>query len=118
MSFDATKSRRAAIAARNDIARIAMWMVDKTHNDLRDDTLLRYAVERAFMCIDAAIRDIPADLTYKHALPMRFIAGFRNRLAHSYEDIVDERIIDTIRDDLPLLDAQLIGIISDLEAEA
>ena len=92
-------------------------MTGRTHDDLRDDTMLRYAVERAFICIDAAVRDISVDLTDKHALPMRFIAGFRNRLAHSYEDIVDERIIDTIRNDLPLLDAQLAATLADLETE-
>jgi len=35
------------------------------------------------------------------------IAGFRNALAHTYDDILDERVILTIREDLPALNAAL-----------
>lgn len=42
---------------------------------------------------------------------MKMIAGFRNALAHTYDDILDERVMLTIRDDLPALDAALARIL-------
>ena len=39
------------------------------------------------------------------------IAGFRNLLAHTYDDILDERVMLTIRDDLPALDTALAQIL-------
>jgi uncharacterized protein with HEPN domain len=68
------------------------------------------------MCIDAAIKDIPAAVVARHNLPLELIAGFRNRLAHTYEDVIDKRIAKTIAEDLPDLDAHLIAIIADLNA--
>lgn len=54
----------------------------------------------------------PADLLARHGVPANLIAGFRNALAHTYEDILDERVMLTIRDDLPALDAALAGILA------
>ncbi len=62
------------------------------------------------MALDAAMRDIPHDLKQRHAIPIGKIAGFRNILAHSYDDILDERVIVTIREDLPQLDATFAAI--------
>ena len=45
------------------------------------------------------------------------IAGFRNALAHTYEDILDERVILTIREDLPVLDAALVAVERALNAK-
>lgn len=64
------------------------------------------------MALDVAIRDIPAETLARHAVPARMIAGFRNMLAHTYDDILDERVMRTIRDALPALDAapvQMLG---------
>lgn len=72
--------------------------------------MLRYAVERAFIAIDSAVKDIPEGLATQFGVPMRLIAGFRNALAHAYEDVIDERVILTIREDLPVLDAQLAAM--------
>lgn len=72
---------------------------------------MRYAIERAFIAIDSSIRDIPADLLDRHGIPAGMIAGFRNALAHTYDDILDERVMLTIRDDLPALDAALAELL-------
>lgn len=64
------------------------------------------------MALDAAVRDIPAETLARHAISARMIAGFRNMLAYSYDDILDQRVVLTIRDDLPALDAapvQMLG---------
>lgn len=49
-----------------------------------------------------------------HGIPAGMIAGFRNALAHTYDDILDERVILTIRNDLPELDHALGAMLKDL----
>ncbi len=73
--------------------------------------MTRYAIERAFIALDSSIKDIPVELLVEHGIPAGMIAGFRNALAHTYEDILDERVLLTIRDDLPALDAAIASIL-------
>lgn len=60
------------------------------------------------MAVDAALRDVPGAIIERFNIPARAITGFRNALAHTYDDILDERVILTIRDDLPVLEAALL----------
>ncbi len=106
----------AITAARENIALIRTWALERTLSELQTNTLVRYAVERAFIAIDAALRDIPTEIIDKYGLPVRLVAGFRNALAHTYDDVLDERVILTIREDLPILDAQLAAILDALAA--
>jgi uncharacterized protein with HEPN domain len=98
---------RAIVEARDNIALIELWASDAKLDALRSDRKTRYAIERAFIAIDAAIRDIPAELVARYGIPATLIVGFRNALAHTYEDILDERVILTIHEDLPALDSIL-----------
>ena len=43
-------------------------------------------IERAFIALDAAVRDIPAEKAAGHGIPANMIAGFRNVLARTYDD--------------------------------
>ena len=113
-SDDLARAALAILAARENLALIRSWANGRTLVDLRADTLVRYAIERAFIALDAAMRDIPRDIIDRHALPARLVAGFRNALAHTYDDILDERVILTIREDLPALDARLAEIEANL----
>jgi uncharacterized protein with HEPN domain len=108
MSSERTAKAIAAIeSARENIALIRKWAEGRDLATLKSDTIVRYAIERAFIAIASAVRDIPEDLLSAYAIPAGMIAGFRNVLAHTYDDIMDERVILTIRDDLPALDAAL-----------
>ncbi len=98
---------RAIVEARENISLIQIWWAASDLDALRADRKTRYAIERAFIAIDAAIRDIPQDLIQRYGIPANLIAGFRNALAHTYEDILDERVILTIQEDLPALDITL-----------
>ncbi len=104
------KVTAAIISARHNIALIQGWASGHDLDALKSDTMVRYAIERAFIAIDSAIRDIPAYLLKAHAIPAGMITGFRNALAHTYDDILDERVILTIRDDLPALDVALAAL--------
>lgn len=112
MSFDpGAKVTRAIVAARHNIRLIQVWSDGRDLEALKADTLRRYAIERAFIAIDSSVKDIPPEVLMRHGIPARMIAGFRNALAHTYDDILDERVILTIREDLPLLDAALAAML-------
>lgn len=115
MSSDAKgKIALAILSAREDIRLIRIWSEGRDLEALKADTLVRYAIERAFIGIDAAMKDIPAQLLSAHGIPAGMIAGFRNALAHTYDDILDERVILTIREDLPPLDVALAAMLDSL----
>jgi len=108
-----SKVTLAVIEARDNVRLIQEWTVGHDLDAIRADCKTRYAIERAFMAIDAAIRDIPADVLVLYGIPAKMIAGFRNALAHTYDDILDERVMLTIKDDLPMLDAALARILEE-----
>lgn len=114
-SEDVGKAVLAVIEARENIRLIRDWAADLTLESMKEDRKTRYAIERAFMAIDAALRDLPSDLAAAHGIPVKLIAGFRNVLAHTYDDILDERVMLTISDDLPALDAALARMLQMLE---
>lgn len=101
------KIAQAIVEARENVRLILEWAAGRDLDAIREDRKTRYAIERAFMAIDAAIRDIPADTLTVHAIPVKMITGFSNVLAHTYDDILDEHVMLTIRDDLPALDEVL-----------
>jgi uncharacterized protein with HEPN domain len=106
-SEQSAKIAFAVVEARDNVRLIQEWSAGLDLGAIRADRKTRYAIERAFMMIDAAIRDIPADMLAAYGIPKKMIAGFRNTLAHSYEDVLDERVMLTIKNDLPALDAAL-----------
>lgn len=104
----------AILSARENIRLIRLWSGGRELEALKGDILVRYAIERAFIAIDTAIKDVPASLLDFYGIPAGMIAGFRNALAHTYDDILDERVILTIREDLPALDAALSAMLDAL----
>lgn len=115
MSSDSKgKVALAIMAARENIRLIRLWSGGRDLGTLKSDTMLRYAIERAFIAIDTAIKDIPRPILDAHGIPAGRIAGFRNVLAHTYDDILDDRVILTIREDLPALDTALSAMLDAL----
>ena len=47
-------------------------------------------------------------------VPWRAVYGLRNVIAHGYESLVEERIWDTVRNDIPQLSAALTNILTEL----
>lgn len=104
------KTGRAALAAleaQENVRLIMEWAQGLDLAALKSDRKARYAIERAFIAIDAALRDISPDVLARFGIPVRMIAGFRNTLAHTYDDVLDDRVILTIERDLPELNAAL-----------
>jgi uncharacterized protein with HEPN domain len=92
MSSEPRKTRTPAQAvhyARLQIARIDEWTAQLTFDQFQTDQRTRYAVERAFIALGEAIKDLAksVDLAILDpAGPWSGPARFRDFLAHQYDD--------------------------------
>lgn len=100
-----------AYHARRRIAMILAWTKDDTEESYLANEERQAAVERNFIAIGEAIKDLARakDLAaIDPSGPWRQPARFRDFLAHQYEEGVSHPDVwRTIRDDLPMLDASL-----------
>lgn len=86
------------------IRRYSQLVLDRTSamslEDYLDDQFVRLAVERSIMIIgeaSARIRDSYPDI-YEQIESFRSAIGVRNRLAHGYDDLIDDEAIWSIVD--------------------
>ncbi len=97
--------------ARRRIAMIVAWTKSDTEESYLGNEERQAAVERNFIAIGEAIKDLTRakDLaTIDPQGPWRQPARFRDFLAHQYEEGVSHPDVwRTIQDDLPVLDASL-----------
>jgi uncharacterized protein with HEPN domain len=97
--------------ARRRIAMIVAWTKDDTEESYLANEERQAAVERNFIAIGEAIKDLARakDLAAIDPTgPWRQPARFRDFLAHQYEEGVSHPDVwRTIQDDLPVLDASL-----------
>jgi len=109
---------KALIIARHNVVLIRQWAGELDHKALSTDFMRCYAILYAFIVIAEAIKDVPKTLLERYAPPKlwRIVSSFRNYLAHTYEDLPDDRVIATIHTDLPNLKSILEKMIADLEA--
>lgn len=101
-----------------DAARlIGQFTVDRDLESYRSDAMLRSAVERQLEIIgEALIRLVRTDPTVAARISdVATIIGFRNVLAHGYDVVDDEIVWETIRVDLPRLEAETAGLLAELE---
>lgn len=82
---------------------VAEFLTGKTLEDYRRDRLLRSGVEREPFIVGEALSQLSR---WDDALAQSFterpqIVGFRNRLAHGYSGLVDERVYEVAVHDLP-----------------
>jgi len=107
----------------NDIADAATFIVDVTVGrsrvDYGEDRVLRLAVERSFEIIgEALLRLERRDPATAARIPdYRKIIGFRNRLAHGYDDIDYEQVWEIIERFLPTLRQAVDRLLSEAEAD-
>ncbi|MDX2235705.1 MAG: HepT-like ribonuclease domain-containing protein, partial [Hyphomonadaceae bacterium] len=100
--------------ARLQIARIVEWTAGMDVASYTEDERTRYAVERAFIALGEAIKDLARAVDLQSldpAGPWREPARFRDFLAHDYDDqVLPPLVWDTITTDLPDLDAALARV--------
>ncbi len=107
----------------NDIVDASRFVVeitaDSTMADYESDRRLRQVVERNFEIIGEALRRLertdPA--TAARVSEYRAVIDLRNRLAHEYDDVDNERMWRYIRDDLPILHVEAKALVEEAERE-
>ncbi len=105
---------QAVYYARLQIARIREWTASLTLETFEADQRTRYAVERAFIALGEAVKelgkavDLPA---LDPSGPWSEPARFRDFLAHDYDDrVIPTLLWNTIATDLSSLDDALMRI--------
>ena len=94
-----------ALAAGEHVVR---FLAGVTLDDYSHDVVLTSAVERQFEIVGEALaRAVAADESLRARIPhVAAVIGFRNRLAHGYDDISDRVVWTVAHAELPpLLDA-------------
>ncbi len=112
---------RRTLKLLEDVLDAATFIVEITSNETVDsysrNRMLRQAIERNFEIIGEAIgrlRDHDPDVLQSLSDSSR-IVGFRNVLIHGY-DIVEHIVVwETARDQLPILIAEVVALMSRLE---
>lgn len=106
--------REIIIAARRRIARVLTYTAEDTTHSYFANEERQDAVERNFIAIGEAIKDLALVIDLERVHPSAEWskpARFRDYLAHRYlEGISHPDVWRTIKDDLPLLDAALARI--------
>lgn len=117
MSSRRRKARAPALAiyyARRQIARIREWTAPMTANSFQADERTRYAVERAFIALGEAIKDLGRAVNLRQLDPngpWSEPARFRDFLAHDYDDqVIPSLLWNTITTDLAALDLALARV--------
>ena len=100
-------------------ANIAEWTTRECADDYETNTLVRSAVGRNFEIIgEALVRLERADPEIVARITdYRRIIGFRNRLAHGYDDIDHGQVWKIISDFLPILRGEIEILVTQADAE-
>lgn len=105
---------QAVYYARLQIERIREWTASLTLEQFQNDQRTRYAVERAFIALGEAVKDLAktVDLPALDPTgPWNEPARFRDFLAHQYDDqVIPTLMWNTITTDLSALDSALVRI--------
>ena len=87
----------------------------KAFADYQSDWLIRAAIERMFEVMGEALARVErADLeTVSQITDYRKVIGFRNRIAHNYDDIEDEQVWEIVQAFLPRLLEEVNHLLDD-----
>ena len=81
------------------------------------DDKTNYAVLRALTIIGEAVKKVPRWLRSQYPqVPWKDIAGMRDKLTHAYFGVDLRRVYETVKRDLPPLQAEVSRILADLES--
>lgn len=98
------------------IAYIESFLNNKAKQDLYEDHLVRFAVERQLEIIGEAANHISDDLKLKFPyVEWRRIVGFRNFLAHEYFGVDLELVWDIVHNKIPSLKVSIQNILSEIQ---
>jgi uncharacterized protein with HEPN domain len=85
---------------------------------LQEDDMLQVWVLYHLQIVGEAVRSLSAELTQQYPeVPWSLIVGLRNRVVHEYFDIDLDIVIDIVTTDLPGFQAQIEGILQELNSD-
>jgi uncharacterized protein with HEPN domain len=84
----------------------------------KNNDIVSSAVIRKFEIIGEATKGIAEEIKHKYpAIPLKDMAGMRDRLIHFYFGIKYELVWETIKKEIPKIKPLIKKILKDLEAE-
>ena len=103
---------------RHSVSRIEHYIEGKALPDYLANSMLRDAIERRFEIIGEALRQLRqvAPEVAEGIPDLNAIIGFRNPIAHQYDDLRDAQVWETVWRDVPAL-AACIQLLMDQERQ-
>jgi uncharacterized protein with HEPN domain len=96
------------------IAKIERYLLGKTFNDFRNDSLTYDAVVRNLEIISEASRHVPLELKQRYTyIAWKQVGDFGNVLRHGYEGLNDVLLWKTFERDLPPLREAVDALLGD-----
>ena len=98
------------------ISNVEEFLQDKDYECLLNDKILYYAVVKNVEIVGEAAYMLSIDFKAEHTdTPWNQIEKMRHVLVHGYYQIMPEVLWLTVKDDLPLLKAKVLELLSEME---
>jgi len=79
-----------------------------TPEEFAKDPKTAYAVLRCLEVIGEAVKNVPASIREQYStIPWKGMAGMRDRLIHFYFGVSDEKVWQTVKEDIPVILPQI-----------
>ncbi|MCB0169933.1 MAG: DUF86 domain-containing protein [Anaerolineae bacterium] len=87
-----------------------------TYDQFQADFRINFAVVRALEIVGEATKRLPLDLRQQYpGIPWKGMAGMRDRIIHSYDNVDLEIVWDVVKQDIPRIKPQIQQILADYE---
>ena len=97
------------------IERVIRYTSGKAFDDLKSDDMMYYAVVKNIEIIGEAANLLSPEFIASHpATPWKQVRGMRNYIVHEYFQIDDVVVWGVVKDDIPILQAQINDYLSSL----
>ena len=98
------------------IERVIRYTSGKAFDDLKSDDMMYYAVVKNIEIIGEAANLLSPEFIASHpATPWKQVRGMRKYIVHEYFQIDDVVVWGVVKDDIPILQAQINDYLSEFQ---